>query len=532
MSEEINMWVKKRGYVKARLTLFKNYLDKIEQLFLESDQPGNIRLQRNEFIQLESRLERLNSVWSDFNEVQTLIEVNHDNFDDQLSERESFENLYYEVTTRGKEILSDSIDENKVPVVADGRELPNSGNSVALQATPRLPNIPVPKFHGSYENWLEFRDTFESLIHNNKSIGDVEKFNFLCGALEGDAKEAIHSLEFSAANYKIAWDLLDERYNNTSYLVNNHVKLLFSLPSLTRESATGLRKLLDSMVKHLRSLNTLGQSTHTWDVMIIHIISGKLDSVTFREWEESKVYSRYEQAKRLKLCLNCLKSNHISKNCSSSTCRKCQAPHHTLLHYDKKPVASNSADARADGETGGNESVTNVPIFELERFSNLNRLLRSVAYVLRFAFNYKGKNRRTGPLRSAELDAAMKILIKAAQNECFYQELHDLRKNIEIKSKGCLLGLNHFIDAEGLIRVGGRLQLSEFEFEKKYSIMSAKHRLTILIFAYEHVRLLHAGPQLLLSSIRERMVDLLSIFTEPEAVEPEDGNYMEQNIEV
>ncbi|KAJ8938012.1 hypothetical protein NQ314_011624 [Rhamnusium bicolor] len=99
----------------------------------------------------------------------------------------------------------------------------------------------------------------------------------------------------------------------------------------------------------------------------------------------------------------------------------------------------------------------------------------------------------------------MKTLIKAAQNECFSQKLHDLRKNIPIKSKECLLGLNPFIDAEGLIRVGGSLQLSEFEFEKKHPmIMSAKHRLTILIFAYEHVRLLHAGPQLLLSSIRER----------------------------
>ena len=37
------------------------------------------------------------------------------------------------------------------------------------------------------------------------------------------------------------------------------------------------------------------------------------------------------------LCMNCLKSGHFSKHCPSlSKCRKCQKPHHTLIHINPK----------------------------------------------------------------------------------------------------------------------------------------------------------------------------------------------------
>ncbi|XP_072395145.1 uncharacterized protein [Diabrotica undecimpunctata] len=45
-------------------------------------------------------------------------------------------------------------------------------------------------------------------------------------------------------------------------------------------------------------------------------------------------YGRYKQAQKLGLCLNCLqKTNHVSKNCQSRSCRKCGRKHNTLLHY-------------------------------------------------------------------------------------------------------------------------------------------------------------------------------------------------------
>ena len=42
------------------------------------------------------------------------------------------------------------------------------------------------------------------------------------------------------------------------------------------------------------------------------------------------------------LCINCLRPGHFIKECKSlHRCRKCQKPHHTLLHLESKEESSN-----------------------------------------------------------------------------------------------------------------------------------------------------------------------------------------------
>lgn len=43
---------------------------------------------------------------------------------------------------------------------------------------------------------------------------------------------------------------------------------------------------------------------------------------------------RHEEAKKLQLCLNCLRTGHSSVKCRSSTCRKCSRRHNSLLHFE------------------------------------------------------------------------------------------------------------------------------------------------------------------------------------------------------
>lgn len=55
------------------------------------------------------------------------------------------------------------------------------------------------------------------------------------------------------------------------------------------------------------------------------------------------------------------------------------------------------------------------------------------------------------------------------------------------------------------MRVGGRINNSAYDYDKKHQIiLKANHPLTKLIFHEEHKRLLHAGPQQMLASIRDR----------------------------
>ena len=73
--------------------------------------------------------------------------------------------------------------------------------------------------------------------------------------------------------------------------------------------------------------------------------------------------------------------------------------------------------------------------------------------------------------------------------------------NHTIMGKGSSLKLVHpFLNEQGLLAVGGRLQKSNLTLlQKNPIILSPSDRITNLYFAYQHVLLSHSGPTLLLA---------------------------------
>ena len=58
------------------------------------------------------------------------------------------------------------------------------------------------------------------------------------------------------------------------------------------------------------------------------------------------------------LCLNCLRPGHFSKQCPSlNRCRKCQKPHHTLIHDDGKETLPSQSDKTLTSSTSSTEPM-------------------------------------------------------------------------------------------------------------------------------------------------------------------------------
>lgn len=266
MSEEdLKLLIAKRGQAKAQLTRFIKFVD--------------VFTNEKSIVELETRLHKIeHNTWDEFINVQSNIEIIKE---DEIPAREIFENLFFDVVARAKEIIVGHVKAFSVQGSAKSQNIVENNNI-------KLPTIQLPTFQGSYDKWLEFHDTFESLIHANKQISDIQKFHYLKSAIRGEAAQVISALEISAGNYKIAWDLICERYANKRLLIQNHIKALFSLQQINKESSIQLRQLIDNLSKHIRSLNTLGQPTQHWDALLIYMISNKLDKETAREWEAYK----------------------------------------------------------------------------------------------------------------------------------------------------------------------------------------------------------------------------------------------------
>jgi hypothetical protein len=147
------------------------------------------------------------------------------------------------------------------------------------------------------------------------------------------------------------------------------------------------------------------------------------------------------------------------------------------------------------------------PEYITQQFPQMNRLIRVIAYCRRFINNcrHSKANRQIATLTTQDLDQALTCCVKMVQQISYVQEIKDLMKRQEVATTSSLKTLHPFIDREGLLQVGGRPQQSNFSYQAIHQmILPANHRFTKLVVSAEHIRLHHAGPQLLTASLREK----------------------------
>lgn len=254
----------KRGQIRGTLSRFRTYFNSL------------VGKEDVDIANLEHRLSNIEPLLQQFEEVQSAIEMHDDmEYQNSTQTRQLFENEYYNLITSASKMIS----ENRPSASVANK----SSNTLSAQI--RLPRIKLPTFNGSYEQWFPFYDTFVSLIHDNVELTGIQKFLYLRSSVQGEAKSILQSLEISANNYFVAWNLLKCRYYNKRIIVKTHIRALFDIPVVEKESASMLRKVVDETRKHLQALRALSRPTDDWDDVIVHLIATKIDPTTNKEWE-------------------------------------------------------------------------------------------------------------------------------------------------------------------------------------------------------------------------------------------------------
>ena len=141
----------------------------------------------------------------------------------------------------------------------------------------KLPKLSLKKFNGEPTDWITFWDAFESSIHKNSELSDVDRFNYLHSLLEGTAADAISGLSLTSTNYAEAIALLKKRFGNRQQIVNKHMDQLLALDPVTSlRDLKGLRRLYDKIEAHVRSLKGLGISSESYSSMLSSVLMKRL----------------------------------------------------------------------------------------------------------------------------------------------------------------------------------------------------------------------------------------------------------------
>lgn len=127
------------------------------------------------------------------------------------------------------------------------------------------------------------------------------------------------------------------------------------------------------------------------------------------------------------------------------------------------------------------------------KFSSWKSLVHAIARLTHIVVG-KGWHHCHTAISVEELSRAKGCIIRVVQEETYEQEYACLRKEEQLPKDSPLKALDPFIDADGLLRVGGRIREAELQSrEKNPIIIPGKHHIATLLVRHYHQKIQHQG---------------------------------------
>lgn len=207
------------------------------------------------------------------------------------------------------------------------------------------------------------------------------------------------------------------------------------------------------------------------------------------------------------------------------------------------------------------KDITVNSFLDATRFSNWNRLVRTVAFTIRFTKILRSKIKKESVqwshLTRDELIQAQRVIYRQAQFEGFFEEMvilelnkkRDPTEQIDIPKTSSLISCSPYLDNFGVLRVRGRIDAAKVILPetKRPIIMPRKNWITKLLIGHYHRIYHHHNHETVVNEVRQRFyipklrVVLKSIVTNDcqlcknrraKPASPEEGNLPEGRLAV
>ena len=128
-------------------------------------------------------------------------------------------------------------------------------------------------FSGDVLKWQTFYESFTTAIHSKPNISNVQKFDYLVGYLEGEAKKTVERFNITNKNDQKSLDLLGERFGNTQVIITTHMNEFLKAKYVKSDN---LRQLYDTLEVHVRLLPSLNVDSQSYGMLLSPIIIERL----------------------------------------------------------------------------------------------------------------------------------------------------------------------------------------------------------------------------------------------------------------
>lgn len=215
-------------------------------------------------------IEDFKEIEIDFHSAQLKI-IRHLSTNDRMIEfqvTKDFESRLKSVKCRLRQNVENTVKEVK-PVVSN-----------TCSNTAKLPKITIRSFDGKLENWVSYKELFDSLIHN-RDIPNVEKLHYLLSSVQGPAYDLIKSFPLSDDNYMNAYETLTKHYDKKRQIaLVYYEKLLNCEPAKTKGDLDRIFRAFNENLNILAKFNL-----PDYNFMMFYLLWSKLDLPTREAFE-------------------------------------------------------------------------------------------------------------------------------------------------------------------------------------------------------------------------------------------------------
>ena len=361
--------------------------------------------------------------------------------------------------------------------------------------------------------WTKYRNDLHNIqgIHLNRLVH--------CGAetieLHGFSDASIQA--YSAAVYARFVD--ETGVTHTSLLAAKTRVAPIKQQSLPRLELCGALLLSRLLTRVVESLSSHSTTIHAWcdsTIVLSWLSQPPIKLKTFEGNRTSKILDKIPRSAW----------NHVSSKDNPADCASRGMPASTLQQFQLWwkgpdwlldplsvfPSAQTNFDD-PDAHSGFKRSAVSMvatvedynPIdFLIHRCSRWTKIIRVVAYMIKFKNVTLLKSSKSSGVTFNELQLAKSVLIQHAQHE-FATERRELSLQKPLNVRSSILKLNPFLDQQGVLRVGGRICNSLLQSDVQHPIILPKSsRITTLILEDLHMRNLHPGVSALFVIARQQ----------------------------
>lgn len=179
------------------------------------------------------------------------------------------------------EIRSQTVMERLGEVVSASVQADRASDT-SRSSSSKLPTIDIPTFSGEYTQWHNFKDMFTNIVHLNNRLSNVQKMNYLVSNVSGIAKKMVENIAISSANYSVAWDILENHFDDKPTVVHHHIQNFCKLPIITKPTPDSFTELVTTAKSILDALDALEATSR--DPWIVYLLLNKLDHETKVLW--------------------------------------------------------------------------------------------------------------------------------------------------------------------------------------------------------------------------------------------------------